>query len=280
MNWTDPNADSPPTKFDSASLEQRVRQIPWFHSIDLGDGVVTPGQKPPDIHQIEYAAIFDPVDVRGRSVIDVGAWNGAYSFEAKRRGAARVLATDYLAWRHPARGREGFDLARSILGIDIEVGELDIPALTPERVGTFDVVLFLGVFYHLQNPLAALQQVAALAREVLIVETHTDALEIRRPAMIMYPGTELDGDISNCWGPNPTCMVALLKQCGFAKVDSAWSNVGYRAIYHAWRTEQLRRAGSANEREIAVPHPAVLWVRRLLGRAKRRLGGILGLGSP
>ena len=200
MILTDPGADSSKTKFDLAALEQQVRQIPWFHSIDLGNGIVTPGQKPPDVHRMEYAAIFDPVDIRGRTVIDIGAWNGAYSFEAKRRGAARILATDSLAWRHHTRGREGFDLARSILGIDLEIGEIDICALTPERVGTFDVVLLLGVFYHLENPIAALQQIAALAGEVLIVETHTDALEVRRPAMIMYPGRELDDDESNLVG--------------------------------------------------------------------------------
>jgi tRNA (mo5U34)-methyltransferase len=273
MNLTDLNANSPQMKLDPATLQERVRQTPWFHSIDLGNGVVTPGGKPPAVHQKEYAAIFDPVHVRARSVIDIGAWNGVYSFEAKRRGAARVLATDHFAWRDPVlRGREAFELARSVLDIDLEVGELDLPALTPDRVGTFDVVLFLGVFYHLVDPIAALQQIAALAREVLIVETHTDALETRRPAMIMYPGSELDGDASNWWGPNPACMVALLKQCGFTKVDAAWTNVGYRTIYHAWRTDELRRAGNAEERGITAPYPPLLRVRRRLGRVKRFFG--------
>ena len=152
-------------------------------------------------------------------------------------------------------------------------------ALTPERVGTFDVVLFLGVFYHLLDPIAALTQIAALAREVLIVETHTDALETRRPAMIMYPGAELDGDESNWWGPNPACMVALLKQCGFAKVDAAWTEVGYRTIYHAWRTDELRRSGSRGERRMAVPYPLWLRTRRLLGKAKRALGRSSGRGT-
>jgi tRNA (mo5U34)-methyltransferase len=274
----EPAADSSNTKSDSAALEQRVRQIPWFHSIDLGDGIVTPGHKPPDVHRLEFATIFDPVDICDRTVIDVGAWNGAYSFEAKRRGAARVLSTDSVVWRHVG-GREGFDLARSTLGIDVEAEELDIPELTLERVGTFDVVLFLGVFYHLKNPIAALHQISALAGEVLILETHTDALEVRRPAMIMYPGGELDGDASNWWGPNPACMVALLKQCGFAKVDAAWTNVGYRAVYHAWRTDRLRRSGSAGERKLAVPHPALFWTRRLLGQTKRRLASAVRRGG-
>jgi tRNA (mo5U34)-methyltransferase len=277
MNPTKPEINALDVKTDLAALEQRVRKIWWFHSIDLGNGIVTPGQKSAEIQRTESAAIFDPVDLRGRSVIDIGASTGAYSFEAKRRGAVAVLATDYFVWRHPQlRAREGFDLARSVLDVDLEVAELDIPSLTAERVGTFDIVLFLGVFYHLQNPIAALQQIASLAREVLIVETHTDALETRRPAMIMYPGAELDGDDTSWWGPNPACMVALLKQCGFAKVDAAWTNVGYRTVYHAWRTDDLRRAGNTRERKIAVPYPPLLWVRRWLGRAKRRIGSVLG----
>jgi tRNA (mo5U34)-methyltransferase len=276
----DRNPNSLKSEFDAAALRERVSRTPWFHSIDLGHGIVTPGAKPPAVHQKEYAAIFDPVEVRGKSVIDIGAWNGAYSFEAKRRGAARVLATDHFAWRHPVlRGREAFELARSALDIDLEVGELDVPELTPERVGTFDVVLLLGVFYHLLDPIAALQQIAALATGVLIVETHTDALEIRRPAMIMYPGAELDGDDSNWWGPNPACMVALLKQCGFAKVDAAWTRVGYRSIYHAWRTDELRRCGNIGERKMAVPHPLWLRTRRILGRTKRAVSrGFRGSG--
>jgi hypothetical protein len=117
-----------------------------------------------------------------------------------------------------------------------------------------------------------LQQIAALAREVLIVETHTDALETRRPAMILYPGDELDGDTTNWWGPNPACMVALLKQCGFVKVDAAWTDVGYRTVYHAWRTDELRTFGNTGERKIAVPHPLLLGTRRILGRTRRALG--------
>jgi tRNA (mo5U34)-methyltransferase len=261
--------------FDRETLAQKVTQIPWFHSVDLGHGIVTPGTKSPAIHRAECAAFFDPVKLAGRSVIDIGAWNGAYSFEAKRRGAARVLATDHYAWNHPVlRGREGFDLACSALNADLEVEDIDIPALTRGSVGTFDVVLFLGVFYHLFDPIAALQQVAQLAREVLIVETHTDALEFRRPAMIMYPGEELDNDGTNWWGPNPACMVALLRQCGFAKVDAAWTNIGYRSVYHAWRTDALRRCPDPRERRIDVPHALLLKGRRVFGRGWRLIDGL------
>jgi len=249
--------------FDREALAERVRQLYWHHSIDLGHGIVTPGAKSLTDHEVESAAFFDPVELTGRSVIDIGAWNGAYSFEAKRRGAARVLATDHFVWNHPGfRGRESFELARSVLDIDLEVKEIDISHLSPDSVGTFDVVLFLGVFYHLLDPIVALQRVAKLAREVLIIETHTDALEISRPAMIMYAGSELRNDPTNWWGPNPACMVALLKECGFAKVDAAWSACP-RSVYHAWRTDTLRRSPNLSERVIVSdPPPNVVLKRR------------------
>lgn len=141
-------------------------------------------------------------------------------------------------------------------------------------------MLFLGVFYHLLEPVAALRQVAKLAREVLVVETHCDALEFDRPAMIMYPGAELNGDASNWWGPNPACMIALLKEFGLAKVDALWS-MRPRAVFHAWRTDGLRRAGNGSERVINMAPPALqmppLKRRQKLHRGWRLIREGLGL---
>src|SRR5258707_14379379 len=124
-------------------LKQQIGGYRWFHSIDLGSGVVTPGLKSLAVHRMEAAAFFDSVDLVGRSVLDIRAWNGAYSFEAKRRCASRVLATDSYVWANPAyRGRETIELARAALGLDVELLNIDIMDISPERVGSFDVVLF------------------------------------------------------------------------------------------------------------------------------------------
>lgn len=245
-----------------AKLSQLIKRYYWFHSLDLGHGIITPGAKSLDVHRAEYAAFFDPVEVYGRTVIDIGAWNGAYSFEAKRRGASRVLATDHFTWAHSdLLGRESFDLALSALDLDIEALDIDIPDLCPDRVGVFDIVLFLGVFYHLFDPIAGLANAAKLAREVLVVETHIDALETRRPAMVFFPGDELSGDVTNWWGPNPALMVALLKSFGFAKVDAAWSfRPGHRAVFHAWRSDKLRRCADS-EHSISAFSPHMLMMR-------------------
>jgi tRNA (mo5U34)-methyltransferase len=223
------------------SIADKVKKYPWFHSIDLGHGIVTPGGKSSAIHAAESAAFFDPIKMDGATIIDIGAWNGFYSFEAKRRGASRVLATDHFTWNHEMfRGRETFDLARSALGLDVEALDIDVPELSPEKVGTFDVVLFLGVFYHLFDPIDGLRRAASLTKEVLVVETHTDLGEIDRPAMVMYPGAECAGDPTNWWGPNNACVRALLNTMGFVRIDGP-ETFSPRAIFHAWKSTRLAR---------------------------------------
>jgi tRNA (mo5U34)-methyltransferase len=98
--------------------------------------------------------------------------------------------------------------------------------ITPHRVGTFDVVLFLGVLYHMRHPLLALERVASLTTEQLIVQTQIDMLGIRRPAMAFYEGSECNGDPTNWCGPNPAAVLAMLRTVGFTRlavVDESFS---------------------------------------------------------
>jgi tRNA (mo5U34)-methyltransferase len=226
----------------NATLQSRVAEFPWHHSIDLGDGVVTPGGKSFAICSAEADLIFGRVDLSGRTVLDIGAWNGFFSFEAKRRGAARVLATDSYCWSHPHfRGRETFDIARSALGAEIDAREIDVTDLSTEAVGEFDVVLYLGVFYHRSDAIESLAKVAPLAKHLLIVETHLDLREIDAPAMAYYPGRELNNDSTNWWGPNEHCVQALLVGHGFKDIEITLHPAGHsRAIFHAWRSTEAR----------------------------------------
>lgn len=113
----------------AAALLPRARL--WFHSVDLGNGVVTPGSKSLDVLHAEAEAVFGPLDLRGKSVLDIGAWNGYFSFEAKRRQAERVLATDHFCWTPEINGRVTFDLARTALNLEIEDLEIDVPTSLP-----------------------------------------------------------------------------------------------------------------------------------------------------
>lgn len=94
------------------SLEEKIRTYPWFHSIDLGNGIITPGSKSLDHIRQEGDIFFSPIDLHNKSVLDVGAWNGGYSVEAARRGASRVAGLDHYTWNHPDfRGLETYELA-------------------------------------------------------------------------------------------------------------------------------------------------------------------------
>ncbi len=266
----------------SAALLARVSALPWHHSIDLGGGVITAGNKSLAGCTSEAALIFDRVDLTGRSVLDIGAWNGFFSFEAKRRGAARVLATDSFCWAHPdIRGRETFEIARSALGADVEAREIDVTDLSVQSVGQFDVVLYLGVFYHRYDAIEALARVATLAKDLLIVETHLELRDLSVPAMAFFPGRELANDPTNWWGPNELCVRDLLLGHGFKDVEMTAHPAGHnRAIFHSWRSTEARTRALADQDrlkplaeamrlEYEKRHPVLGKVRSTLQRIRR-----------
>jgi tRNA (mo5U34)-methyltransferase len=198
------------------TLKREVAAIEWWHTIDLGHGVVTPGVDPSAarLPQIQF-----PIDLTNKTVLDIGAWDGFFSFEAERRGARRVLATDSFCWGRGGWGtKAGFELARRALGSRIEDLDIDPTELTPEKVGTFDLVLFLGVLYHMRHPLLALERVASVTRGQLILQTQVDLLPITRPAMAFYERAECNNDPTNWCGPNPAAVMAMLRSVGFREV--------------------------------------------------------------
>jgi tRNA (mo5U34)-methyltransferase len=214
---TEPASEAHAT-LDRASLRSEVDKIRWWHPIDLGDGLVTPGA---DVHiRARLAEIQMPANLAGQSVLDIGAWDGFFSFEAERRGAQRVLATDSFCWDGGGWGtKAGFNLARRALKSRVEDKWIQVLDLSPETVGVFDVVLFLGILYHMKHPLLALERVTSVTRRQLIMQTQVDMLGIDRPALAFYPGTELNGDPTNWVGPNPAAVIAMLKTAGFDRVE-------------------------------------------------------------
>lgn len=234
-------------------LRAAAHRIKWFHRIDLGHGIVTPGE---DDTPAKLATLGMPADLTGKSVLDIGAWDGFFSFEAERRGASRVLATDWFCWGGPGWGtRAGFDLARRALGSKVQDREIDVLDISPQSVGTFDVVFFLGVLYHMRHPLLALEKLYSVTAGMAIVETGVDLNYYWQPAMAFYPSSEAVGDATNWWGPNAAAVEAMLKDVGFRTVKRAYQlafprslarsirqtvaqrrlfQIG-RIVYHAWR---------------------------------------------
>jgi tRNA (mo5U34)-methyltransferase len=223
-------------------LSRAVHKIAWFHSIDLGNGLVTPGRDVPSKKKLERLGI--PDDLTGVTVLDIGAWDGFFSFEAERRGAARVLATDSYSWNGSGWGtKEGFLLARKVLQSTVEDMDIDVFEMSPDRIGRFDLVLFLGVLYHLKHPLLALEKIYSVTKDQLILETHVE-LSGKRPSMMFYPDSELNGDPSNWWGPNPAAVIDMLRTVGFREVRLFSSYPPfYGRILKACR--QLYRTGSS-----------------------------------
>ena len=202
------------------ALTKEVEEIKWFHKIDLGNGIETPGV---DDSSWKLQKIRMPLDLSGKSVLDIGAWDGFFSFEAERRGASRVLATDFFYWEGDGWGtKEGFELARRELRSNVEDQNIDVLEISPDTVGVFDVVLFLGVLYHMRHSLLALEHVSSVTAGLLILETHVDLLWTSRPAFAFYPGSEASRDPSNWCGPNPAAVSSMLRDVGFEKVEVAY----------------------------------------------------------
>lgn len=202
---------------DIEVLRSKVEKIKWYHQIDLGNGVITPGidNSPKKLQLLNLPERLD-----GKTVLDVGAWDGFFSFEAERRGAKRVLATDQFSWSNQGWGsKAGFELARTALRSKVEDMNIDVLELSPERLGgAFDVVFFLGVLYHMRHPLLALEKIASVTKEVAIIESVSGMLWCRKPVIPFYPGSELYNDPSNWCAPNAAATIALLKTAGFRDV--------------------------------------------------------------
>jgi tRNA (mo5U34)-methyltransferase len=212
--------------------------ILWFHSIELPDGTITKGAPERSLERLRLEA--DLVFVHppaGKSVLDIGAWDGFFSFEAERRGAADVLATDWFSWSGPGWGtKEGYDYAHRALSSGCRSEQVAVENLDPALHGTFDLVLFLGVFYHLKAPLIGLERAAAMCRGELVIETLTANDDLDVPLLQHAPSYR--GDPSNHWIPNVACVKSMLDSVGFTRfLTQATPPLAgtTRTVIHAWR---------------------------------------------
>ncbi|MBF8253502.1 MAG: hypothetical protein HW373_197 [Deltaproteobacteria bacterium] len=176
-----------------------------------------------------------PDDMSGLTLADVGASNGYFSFAARKRGA-KVTAFDY---RH--KDNSGFGLAQYINGMhDIEHHQVNVLHLRPEQFGTFDIVLALGLLYHVSDPYLALANCAALSKKRLMIESYCiDTLlnRVLKPEPVMrfiadptrFPGRgNVDNDRSNFWGFTSVCLQQMVEDVGFA-VDRM--KVGFTRVF-------------------------------------------------
>jgi tRNA (mo5U34)-methyltransferase len=236
--------------FTQEELEKEAKKIKhWHHCIDLGKGVFTKQGKEGKFCLKFQNWILEafPTSLESKTVLDIGAWDGFYSFAAEKKGAKRVLATDSFVWeqrelyglnkefwREFGAGKKGFQLARKVLNSQVEDKNIDVLELNPQDIGTFDIVLFLGILYHMKYPLLALEKVASVTEEMLILETHVNLplCLFPQPLMRFYPTNELSKDVTNWCGPNLAMVKSMLITVGFKEVKLVkWRKD--RAIFHA-----------------------------------------------
>lgn len=239
-----PQAEPPPSGLDLETIRDMVAKVPfWWHHIELGYGLVTPGhQGGPGqswVSREVCESLQLPDDLTGKRVLDIGAWDGYFSFACERRGANPILAIDnhYRLEREGKEldaGRCGFDTAAQILASKVEYRQMDVMDISAEEIGVFDVVLFLGVLYHLRDPLMALEKVAAVTREMMILETHIELNLGKGPRAVFYEHAEQNADPTNWWGPNAECVEAMTRAVGFSQVERI-TQFGNRLVLHAYK---------------------------------------------
>ena len=271
-----------------------IEQYPeWYHSIELAPGVATPGRAPLAFWNEELRALQLP-PLSGKSVLDVGAYDGFFSFAAERLGAARVVALDHYAWSadmtnymrewrqslaegrtlpsphqtthwRPSElpGKAPFDAARQLLKSRVESITSDFMSTSAEMAGTFDVVLFLGVLYHVQDPFGAIRKMRELTAPGGMCIVETEAMEIpgtgSRALCEFFPTDELNHDASNWWAPNEAALVAFCRAAGFSSV---------RTLPERQPLSPLRRAGKLVKRAASgLPFTPVLRRYRLIVQA-------------
>jgi tRNA (mo5U34)-methyltransferase len=203
---------------------------PWFHNLDLNGVRTAPDHFLGDYPAVKWRRFGDaiPADLTGRTVLDIGCNAGFYSIEMKRRGAARVLGID----SDPAYLSQAA-FAAEVKQIDVEFRQLSVYdlGLIGER---FDVVLFMGVFYHLRHPLLALDLIHEhVARDLLVFQSMLRGSSEVEPVGANYAFSETElfdrpgypklhfiehryaNDPTNWWVPNRACAEAMLRSAGF-----------------------------------------------------------------
>jgi tRNA (mo5U34)-methyltransferase len=225
---------------DTETLRRRVGEVKyWYHRIELPNGVVTPGWSP--LNQAVYRV---PTDLIGKRVLDVGAWDGYWTFEALKRGAREVVAiddfSDYLGSLRPEdrTGWKNFDLCREAFGYTDDRCkriEISLYEISEEKLGgRFDIVFCFGTLYHLRHPLLGFDKLAEVCNGQIIVESHIcDDHGVYRgglghgypPNEIVaefYPANNMGSNASNWWGPTLKCVAALIYAAGFTQNIQAW----------------------------------------------------------
>lgn len=218
---------------DQSTLDE-MNSIVWWHPIQIGEHT-TNGLSVEAPNTFENLGL--PEDLSGLSVLDIGAWDGYYSFACEQRNAARVVASDKFVWKgrviHNGSqvGDSGFDFAKKHRNSNVEKLVASVEELNPKKHGKFDIVLMLGVIYHAKDPIGYLEKAKAMSNGLVVIETHVDMLDIPYPAARYYVKDELNSDDTNFWGFNPAAVQGMMQDIGFKNITAKGLRTGTRWVF-------------------------------------------------
>ena len=219
------------TKRTPEQIQEQIRELgPWFHNLNLGGIRTAPDHFLGDYPAIKWQRFSQalPADLRGKSVLDIGCNAGFYSLEMKRRGADRVVGIDS-SEHYLAQAR----FAAEISDLEIEFARLSVYEIE-KLAEKFDLVLFLGVLYHLRYPLLALDLIREhAAKDIVVVQSmlrgsekvesvapdypisDTQTFEKQSFPQMYFIEQKYSGDPTNWWIPNSACLQSMLRSAGF-----------------------------------------------------------------
>jgi tRNA (mo5U34)-methyltransferase len=192
----------------------------WFQKVELFPGYSSPGWDDPAENKLPYYGL--PEDLTGMRVLDIGCAEGFFSFEAERRGAREVIGIDSFS-----DSVRRFNIVKEARQSNATAFLMNVYDLEPKRLGTFDLVLFYGVFYHLKHPQLALERIRSVCTGTLIFQTHelVDPALQDTPYGRFYPHGMLSGvqgehyDATVFWLMNESCCVGMLDHVGFTGLE-------------------------------------------------------------
>jgi tRNA (mo5U34)-methyltransferase len=216
------------------SLQQRIDQIQWYHEIDFPGGLKA-RSKAPDAENHRklwdwMRSELDKIDFTGKTVLDIGCWDGYWSFYAEQRGASRVLATDDRTQNWG--GSSGLALAKELMGSSIET-RTDVSIYQAAKLKQqFDIILCMGVYYHLVDPFLGFSQVRHCSHErsVVVFEGDFASASSVQPEQAAYFDLR---DGWHCFMPRMTCLRQML-EANFFRIST-------ECIYHGRPTQPANR---------------------------------------
>lgn len=239
--------------FDSIGKQEGMESLTWYHTIDLGLGMVTPGIYD---HRPYLGYYGLPKYLGGKSVLDIGAASGFFSFEMEKREAT-VTATDLPSWKAHDFGplyememgaeqaerylHDPFLFAQKALGSQVHRNLINIYDINPESMGRFDLVFCGSVLVHLTDPVKALWRIQAVTKEAAIIATPVHLLRRSEPLALFVGHERGDG----WWLPNRPAFEAMIRSAGFKgwewfsefRLDFSNGEPGpFHGVIRAWNT--------------------------------------------